>query len=542
MAGPNPPDPYPFNTSTFLTKPRQFAWLDRSSTWPDLPATQWTPVKVLAATGSGAVGLFKHVGSNPRVPSHMVVKQVFAEGVNELANESRLLRMLTGTGTKHVVKLYKAFERVMGTGATGEDTFDALPFDEDDGEVDDARMVGRMYIEYVEGGDLAGWKDKYREGDENRRKVIPEEVLWRMMGCLVRAVLVLETGSEFVTVPNISWGKKIIHFDLKLENVLVGPKDQAYHQRFPMLKLTDFGMSQFEPSTRAQRAMNVWIGNAVDRATPGWFAPEQRYPEHQNRDMSAKLNMWGIGSIIYRLICRKNTPDPDMPTFLHSFNGKPLEVVGDPKLLLSPIQCPYSAKFITTLCALLIWNPAQRMRAATLSGICDQMIDLYDGLNSVPPRGPTPKPPPGTIPPIPPPGPGGEALLGPNVLPGGGTGPNALQAFVMPNTTLRARDPELRAYQYYEDFPAMSPDPRSGGLLFRRGRRQRPPVQGNYFSEVGGEGEMVNRMGMRDVWEVVDPLAFPGEPIPSPRFLGEEPVTPEPSYESSNSGEDVDMT
>lgn len=86
----------------------------------------------------------------------------------------------------------------MGTGTS--DKFDKIPFD-DYGNYDPNKEVNRLYIEYCEKGDLSGYESKFF--DLRKRLIFPpEEYVWRIFGCLARACLVLETGSEDPDTPD----------------------------------------------------------------------------------------------------------------------------------------------------------------------------------------------------------------------------------------------------------------------------------------------------------------------------------------------------
>ena len=104
-----------------LSVRRQYEWLHRSKQWTGLDANLWRAKKVLGAGGNGLVGLWEYQGNNVRFPRNMVIKQGY-DDLESMAWESKLLRQLTGTGTKHVVKLYKGYHRDGGTGTS--DQFD----------------------------------------------------------------------------------------------------------------------------------------------------------------------------------------------------------------------------------------------------------------------------------------------------------------------------------------------------------------------------------------------------------------------------------
>jgi hypothetical protein len=97
-----------------LSVRRQHEWLHRSKQWTGLDANLWKARKVLGAGGNGVVGLWEYQGSNAQFPRNIVIKQGY-DDPESMAWESKLLRQITGTGTEHVVKLYKGYHRDRGT-------------------------------------------------------------------------------------------------------------------------------------------------------------------------------------------------------------------------------------------------------------------------------------------------------------------------------------------------------------------------------------------------------------------------------------------
>jgi hypothetical protein len=80
----------------------------------------------------------------------MAIKQAAPVNKTDLILESKMLPLLTSTGTQHVIRLYKAHADP-GTGTIDEQ--DPLPFN-DDGDFDEDEQVYRMYLELADGGDI----------------------------------------------------------------------------------------------------------------------------------------------------------------------------------------------------------------------------------------------------------------------------------------------------------------------------------------------------------------------------------------------------
>jgi hypothetical protein len=104
-----------------LSVRRQHEWLHRFKQWIGLDANLWKAKKVLGAGGNGVVGLWEYQGNNTLFPRNIVIKQGH-DDPESMAWESKLLRQITGTGTEHVVKLYKGYHRDGGSGTS--DLFD----------------------------------------------------------------------------------------------------------------------------------------------------------------------------------------------------------------------------------------------------------------------------------------------------------------------------------------------------------------------------------------------------------------------------------
>lgn len=89
----------------------------------------------------------------------MAVKQASPDGTHAMARESKLLHLITSTGTAHIVKLYKAIFKGPGTGATRPGRQDPLPFDANGG-YDENLEVARMYLEFDTCGDMSDYERK----------------------------------------------------------------------------------------------------------------------------------------------------------------------------------------------------------------------------------------------------------------------------------------------------------------------------------------------------------------------------------------------
>ena len=112
-------------------------------------------------------------------------------------------------GTKHIVRLFKAFHYDPGGGTS---PIDPTPYDINYRH-NNLLDVARIYMEYCVRGDL---NRKTLELEE--RKPWQEEELWRLLECLTKALLVIEAGSEDLLAPRWGLPKGIAHFDIKPHN------------------------------------------------------------------------------------------------------------------------------------------------------------------------------------------------------------------------------------------------------------------------------------------------------------------------------------
>jgi serine/threonine protein kinase len=212
---------YQFNAKLIkhgMSQRQQEEWLIRSEQWPDMAANNYIGRKVLGAGGHGIVGVWENKNKNlpPNMPKYIVVKQVSdlnAMIYEPLRVESKLLRDILGTGTEHIIKLYKSTHRAGGTGTSS--TKDPLPFAVG-GAWDPNREVGRIYLEFCPNGDLETQLNTIRDNHES----MPEEFIWRVLHCLASALLILKQGHEDPAAnhPALPGWVPIAHFDIKPEN------------------------------------------------------------------------------------------------------------------------------------------------------------------------------------------------------------------------------------------------------------------------------------------------------------------------------------
>lgn len=168
--------------------------------WPGLDPTEWQARRVLGMGTFGLVGQWDYIGNDPTKPRNIAIKQTAPDEIESMAAESKFLHLIASTGTKHVVKLYKAAHRDAGTGTMKE--ADPLPFDRN-GDFNADLQVNRMYLEFAPSGDMYGWMSKLRSPVRKP----PEEHMWRILQCIAKALHVLEYGTEEPAARDTTWSK-----------------------------------------------------------------------------------------------------------------------------------------------------------------------------------------------------------------------------------------------------------------------------------------------------------------------------------------------
>jgi hypothetical protein len=97
-----------------------------------------------------------------------------------------------------------------------------VPFEETDGDecYKTDEEVTRLYMEYCENGDMQHLLEELCVlRIESKYGDIPEENIWRILGCRAKAALVLEMGTEDPDAPGeATWPHPIAHFDIKPAN------------------------------------------------------------------------------------------------------------------------------------------------------------------------------------------------------------------------------------------------------------------------------------------------------------------------------------
>ncbi|PVH86236.1 kinase-like protein [Cadophora sp. DSE1049] len=175
-------------------------WLHRAVSWDGLTTPGggiWKGVKVLGQGTYGIAGWFQYEGPNKSIPQSLVVKQCGPRDRAALLRESRMLAELRGTGSKHIVQMFKSIFYTAGTGV--HPRWDPIPYIKTVGAdgtkahiYDQNLQVSRIYLEHCQQGDL--WR--YDQNIHGKDHFPYEEFLWRTWECLLFLPLVKKTPDQ----------------------------------------------------------------------------------------------------------------------------------------------------------------------------------------------------------------------------------------------------------------------------------------------------------------------------------------------------------
>ena len=148
-----------------------------------------------------------------------------------------------------------------------------------------------LIMEFCNGGDLLGCLTKYKA---IYHRAFPEEIIQYIMRQVVSAL-------------NVMHSNKIIHRDLKLENILVIFNSENDKNSLNMMKaitkLSDFGISTTLQASKNNKAFTV-IG------TKGYMEPQiQKNMEERSRNVTGydeKADIWSLGVVCITMLLGYN--------------------------------------------------------------------------------------------------------------------------------------------------------------------------------------------------------------------------------------------
>lgn len=124
---------------SFRSTIQQRDWLRTEPKWTNQLGNGFRGAKILGIGGFGLVGLWKRDDKSMK-PNKVVVKQQL-KNLKSMQEEARYLKLMSGTGSNHMVKMYKEMFKEVGLGTA--EVFDNVGI-----------PVGRIFLEFCEGGDF----------------------------------------------------------------------------------------------------------------------------------------------------------------------------------------------------------------------------------------------------------------------------------------------------------------------------------------------------------------------------------------------------
>ena len=152
-----------------------------------------------------------------------------------------------------------------------------------------------LVTEFCNGGGLSDCLEYY---DENYNKPFPENVVQYLMKQIVSALSYLH-------------GKKILHRDIKLDNILVKFDNEEDRKKKNMLKATvkliDFGFARY---LKKEELAFSTLGSPINM-DPGILRKLNKVEHSNEYGYDEKADIWSLGTICYEMLIGKCTFDAD---------------------------------------------------------------------------------------------------------------------------------------------------------------------------------------------------------------------------------------
>ena len=144
-----------------------------------------------------------------------------------------------------------------------------------------------IVMEYCNGGDLSGCLKKYKAA---YKRPFSEEIVQYIMRQVVNGI-------------NFLHSNKIIHRDLKLDNILVTFPSENDKKSLNMMKATakiiDFGFATKLQAAKSNLTYTI-LGTPANMAPQILEQMEQRTPNRQGYD--EKVDIWSLGTLCYEML------------------------------------------------------------------------------------------------------------------------------------------------------------------------------------------------------------------------------------------------
>ena len=162
-------------------------------------------------------------------------------------------------------------------------------------EIKDTGKYCFLVTEYCNGGSLSDCLEKYQE---KHNKAFPEEIVQYLMRQIVDAIRYLH-------------GKKILHRDLKLDNILINYDDEKDKLNNNIIKgkikIIDFGFARY---LKNELLAYSTLGSPVNM-DPGILQKLNKASNYKEYGYDEKADIWSLGTLCYELLIGKNPFDSD---------------------------------------------------------------------------------------------------------------------------------------------------------------------------------------------------------------------------------------
>ena len=197
-----------------------------------------------------------------------------------------------------------------------------------------------IVTEFCNGGSLTNCLEKYQQ---KHKKAFPEEIVQYLMRQIMDAICYLHD-------------KKILHRDLKSDNILINYDDENDRRNNNIIKGTikiiDFGFARY--LKKEELAFSA-LGSPINM-DPGILKKLNKVSDYKEYGYDEKADIWSLGTICYELLVGKNAYD--------SKSMKELLIKIDQGNYSLPITL--SKEAISFLNCMLQFDPKKRLNARKL--------------------------------------------------------------------------------------------------------------------------------------------------------------------------------
>jgi len=200
-----------------------------------------------------------------------------------------------------------------------------------------------LVFEYCNGGDLEKCLSNYMK---IHNKPFTQEIVQHIMRQIIAGFVYLHSC-------------KILHRDIKLENILVQFKTEEDKRALNMLnadyKITDFGFARYLKGDNLAKSV---LGNPINM-DPAMIKKLARIDDNTDFGYDQKLDIWSLGTVTYKLLI-------GCPAFEASSYEELIEKIEKGEYRI-PHEITLSSEAISFLLGMLRYNPESRLDVESLS-------------------------------------------------------------------------------------------------------------------------------------------------------------------------------